>query len=191
MEDHRAEFPWLKGYLGDPNRGTWFVAWYPSLSKVRRADSRGASPNLQWSESQGDKVFRETLTKFKFKSGETMAPGGWNCFITNLVKSPHDVGAYKSMSRIDQDRAIAQWSPVLEEEIALGKPRVLVPMGSEVRDALSRFTARSKANVRVYPGTVWHYATLNYGPVNEEKRRTYEAQFVALRAYLTSVGKQD
>jgi hypothetical protein len=187
IDDHRVDFPWLRGYLGDPQRGTWFIAWYPSLSKVQGANRRGDSPNLQWSESPGDHVFRETLVKFKFKSGEPMSAGGWNCYITDLIKSPYDVGAYKSMSRDDQDRAIKQWSPVLREEIALGKPRVLVPMGDEVRDALGRFLNLSKTTVLVYPDKLWHYATLNYGPVTPAKRAIYERQFVILRTYLRSV----
>lgn len=120
-----------------------------------------------------------------------MSAGGWNCFITNLVKSPYDVGAYKSMSREEQDRAIARWAPVLEHEVSVGKPRVLVPMGTEVADALRRFLSLSSARVLVYPGKLWHYATFNYGPVTAEMRRTYEEQFASLRAYLTSVAKRD
>lgn len=187
VEDHREGFPWLKGYLGDPGRGTWFIAWYPSLSKVKGANRRGDSPNLQWSESPGDRVFRETLVKFKFKSGEPMSAGGWNCYITDLVKSPYDVGAYKSMSRHEQDRAIRQWAPVLQLELTMGKPRVLVAMGAEVRDALGRFIDISRTDLLIYPGKLWHYATLNYGPVTPDKRSAYEAQFVELSVYLRTL----
>src|SRR5437899_2448473 len=65
--DHRRDFPWLTGSLGDRYADIWFVAENPSLSQVRRA--AGNSPELQWSVSRGDKLFREMLVKHGFKTG--------------------------------------------------------------------------------------------------------------------------
>ena len=36
LVDHRREFPWLTGSLGDPFSPVWFVAENPSLTQVRR-----------------------------------------------------------------------------------------------------------------------------------------------------------
>lgn len=36
LTDHRGEFPWLTGSLGDPFAPVWFVAENPSLAQVRR-----------------------------------------------------------------------------------------------------------------------------------------------------------
>ena len=87
--DHRSEYPWLTGALGNPNSGIWFIAENPSLTQIERVQNPdGGVPTLdaQWWASRGDKLFREMLVKHGFKMESIDSPGGWNCYITNAVK---------------------------------------------------------------------------------------------------------
>ena len=82
--DHREKHPWLTGYFGNPFSGIWFLAENPSLLRVERIDQRAnvhPTPDLQWSESPGDKLFRDKLVRHGFKLGRPMEPGGWRCYI--------------------------------------------------------------------------------------------------------------
>ena len=85
LPDHRQEFPWLIGSLGDPFSPVWFVAENPSITQVKMAV--GSSPELQWSVSKGDRLFRRALAENGFKDGEPLEPGGWHCYITDVLKS--------------------------------------------------------------------------------------------------------
>src|SRR5687768_12537190 len=85
LSDHRVDFPWLTNSLGDPFAGVWFVAEYPSLGQVERG---GAAPSVetQWAVSRGDRLFREALVGAGFKDGASDSPGGWRCYVTNIIK---------------------------------------------------------------------------------------------------------
>jgi hypothetical protein len=50
LPDHRSEFPCLTSYLGDPHAPVWFVAEYPSLTQVERAQPF-STPEDQWNVS--------------------------------------------------------------------------------------------------------------------------------------------
>lgn len=184
--DHRSQIPWLHGYLGDPNACVWFIAWYPSAKMVGRANQRGNDPELQWSESVGDKLFRKMLVKHGFKSGEPLQPGGWRCYITDLIKCDYDVGTFKRKNPVEQRRIALAWSEVLQSEISAGKPALLVPMGKDVRELLPLFVANLRTCPSIYDRQVWHYATFNYGGGASES--VYDGQFASLHQAIVGGG---
>jgi hypothetical protein len=128
LVDHRGEFPWLTGSLGDPFSPVWFVAENPSLTQVRRVI--GVTPEYQWSQSEGDRLFREQLVKHHFKEGDPSIPGGWRCYITNIIKSAA-VAKDWNVTKADGKRlTLGAWAPVFKYELAHGAPRVLVFLGA-------------------------------------------------------------
>jgi len=87
IPDRRAEYPWVTGHLGDPFAPVWFIAEAPSLSRIEGAHGRTGvmpTPEMQWTISPGDKLFREMLAKHSFKTGGAFSPGGWRCYITGV-----------------------------------------------------------------------------------------------------------
>ncbi len=120
LRDDRGEFPWLVGHLGDHRADVWFVGWYPSLGRVRTVADRcpgSTDANLQWSEGDGDMLFRQHLANFGFKAGDPMGPDGWNCYITNLVKAPIEVKRWDNTDEAARTRVYARWEPVLKWEL--------------------------------------------------------------------------
>lgn len=124
--DHRGDYPWLTGCLGDPFAPVWFVAENPSLTQVQRAI--GNSPELQWSVSDGDKLFRKMLVKHGFKHTPADNEGGWNCYITDVIKSAAFVTEWNLSPKKLQRRVAEAWTPVLTFELEQGKPRVVVAL---------------------------------------------------------------
>jgi len=87
LRDHRQEHPWLVGWLGDVKAPVWLVAANPSATQVDRIHSAASTPEAQWAASRGDRLFRQALVEYGLKVGEPMSAGGWNCYITNVMKS--------------------------------------------------------------------------------------------------------
>ena len=176
MRDDRAKFPGLSGHLGDPAAKVWFIGWYPSLDAIEEASALGTvgDPEMQWTVTPGDQVFRTTLVEFGFKAGEPMSRGGWRCYVTNLVKRPINVGLWKRASESQHGAEYARWAPVLDWEIENGKPEVIVAMGQEVArqlDALGRRTSLPRR------AAVMHYATFNYDNCPPDRIVAYREQF--------------
>lgn len=139
LRDHRREFPWWTGSLGNPNAGIWFLAERPSDFRLRQVAKRPgfvASPELQWAISNGDMLFRKALVAAGFKSGELTSEGGWNCYITNLIKDCGKIG--KKRDRLP--RAMI-WSEVLQWELSTSKPRLVVVMGDAVAELFPQVLA--------------------------------------------------
>jgi hypothetical protein len=134
------EYPWLKGYLGNPHCPVWFVAENPSLRGVVRIhkESNRASANLQWNAHAGDRLFREALVKAGFKTGDPLAAGGWKCYITDVIKEP-EIVKDRNLKKRDPSywkNQAMRWRPVLIEEINSGRPKVLVAVGNQTRAIL-------------------------------------------------------
>jgi Uracil DNA glycosylase superfamily len=127
LSDHRQEFPWLTGCIGDPFSPVWFIAENPSLTRVKLAI--GTSTNLQWSVSAGDHLLRETLTEHGFKTGEPMEEGGWRCYVTDVIKSADIVKDWQGTPQAHKERVTEAWAPVMRYELEHGRPDFIVFLG--------------------------------------------------------------
>jgi hypothetical protein len=87
LRDHRREHPWVVGWLGDVSAPVWLVAENPSATQVDRIHFSTATPEAQWAASRGDRLLREARVEHGLKSGGLLEPGGWHCYITNVMKS--------------------------------------------------------------------------------------------------------
>lgn len=146
LPDHRREHPWLKGWLGDSSAPVWLVAENPSATQVDRIHSESATVEAQWAASRGDRLLREALVEHGLKRDGPMSPGGWNCYITDVMKSEVFVRDWHGESQAMKDRVAELWSPVLAFELATGSPRVIIVLGGNAERAL-----RHLSSVRLLP----------------------------------------
>ncbi len=184
--DHRKKFPWLTGYLGDPFSGIWFLAENPSLSRVERIAQRPnfrSALDLQWSESPGDKLFRAMLVKHGFKRGGPMAPGGWRCYITDIIKETDYVQKWHDKSQGARNRVATEWAPVLTWELANSAPQLIVVMGRQT-ERLLKHLASTLPNIKLRATEYLdHYSYIgsrpqgSLGPMHPTRIRKYDTDF--------------
>ena len=138
------EYPWLTGYLGNLKAPVWFLGEYPSraaldkVDKIANADDDiGITPNLQWScLDESAKLWREAVTEAGLKVGNPCDDSGWNCYITNIIKEPQTPGEFNTQSKLQINREAERWQSVLQLELCLGAPKVLVVMGERANKVL-------------------------------------------------------
>jgi hypothetical protein len=196
LVDHRPDHPWVTGALGDICAGVWFVAEAPSLTQAERAHA--ASPETQWSVSRGDKLFRQMLVKHGFKAGDETSPGGWRCYITDVVKSLHRAGKWSDL-RVATKREIARaWAPVLAWELETGQPKLIVTIGDRTNALLDHLLAEQLIPPLPRRMNIDHYTYVTMrpkgklGPGHPIRIAEWDAAFAAIRASIddeTSVGK--
>jgi hypothetical protein len=122
LPDHRREHPWLTGWLGDPASAVWFVAENASASQVDRIHAADATVEAQWAASPADRLLREALVESGLKVGGMFTPGGWRCYLTNLVKSEVRVAAWETEARSAKLAVAEAWAPVFAFEIEKHRP---------------------------------------------------------------------
>ena len=116
LQDVRESHSWLTGALGDPFAGIWFAAENPSRTQIERVSNPdGGTPTneAQWWASRGDKLFREMLVKHGFKSGSIDSPGGWHCYVTNVIKEADYTKNWREKSQQARNGAAEIWASVL------------------------------------------------------------------------------
>ncbi|OAI40060.1 hypothetical protein AYO39_00170 [Actinobacteria bacterium SCGC AG-212-D09] len=134
----RPEHRWVTGYLGEPCSPVWFVAENPSLRQVEKVTDPDPSPELQWTMTAGDALFRDALVAAGFRRGGPMERGGWRCYITDVIKSAAVVKDFSALKGSERWELACAWAPVLEWELSWGRPRIVVFVG----DRAERFTMR-------------------------------------------------
>jgi hypothetical protein len=162
------DYAWLKGYIGDRSYPIWFVAENPSLRGVERVHKRNRliSENSQWNAHAGDRLFREALVKAGLKAGDPLDGEGWKCYITDIIKEPEivkDRNLRKRDSSYWKNQAL-NWLPVFLEEIRLGRPEVLVAVGSQTRPILEFLRNKGASLPRI--DQIQHYSYIMFRPDN-------------------------
>jgi hypothetical protein len=189
LVDHRLRFPWLEGFLGDPNSPVWFIEWYPSTRAVKSIHSPSATCEAQWLATSGDKLFRSNLIRTGLKSGSVESSGGWQCYITDLVKADALPAEWDSSSPEVRRRAYESWLPVLTWEFANGKPEVVVASGHAVAQRLTDIwpALESASGRRLKRAQVLHHAFFNRGGDTPTNRARYAAEFDAVMDLLKTI----
>ena len=151
------EYPWLTGSLGNLKSPVWFLGEYPSCAAVAKVDKKAnangteLTPNLQWScIDDSAKLWREAVTEAGLKVGNPCDDSGWNCYITNIIKEPQTPRVLNTqpISKIKEEAEL--WRSVLQLELCLGAPKVLVVMGERANKLLEHL----KENGLQCPSTV-------------------------------------
>jgi hypothetical protein len=164
LKDHRTEFSWLTGCLGNPFAPVWFIAENPSLTQVRKLPR--ASREQQWSVSPGDKLFRAALAQSGFKQGGPNSPGGWHCYITDVIKSADVVNIWRAKPAEVQERVATAWAPVMRYELERGKPQFLVVLGEKAERLLKLLSRRQLIPPLPRSRRVYHYSYIGSRPDN-------------------------
>ncbi len=188
IPDHRDRYPWLTGFLGDPFSGIWFLAENPSLSRVENAvnrDPQSVGEESQWSISPGDKLFRTMLRKHGFKQGEALASGGWNCYITDVIKETDYVQRWRNKSQKARFEVADIWAPVLHWELANSRPKLIVVMGRQTQKLLDHLR-ESKGPGLPHLEYLDHYSFLGsrpqgkLGPMHPKRIEQYDCDFARI-----------
>lgn len=149
------KYPWLYGALGDPSADVMFVCENPSLTGVEWAHRHPpqAPPDIeaQWWGGR----FREVLCDHELKSGEHDAPGGWACYITNVVKAMAKVADFNLIASVKKRDIVRQWADVLAWELCRVRPKVVLCVGRKSERAV-KLLRREK--LISYEGPL-HYVT--------------------------------
>lgn len=188
LSDHRKRFPWLTGYLGNQSARIWFVAENPSLRTVERSIAAECDPiteETQWRLSLGDRLFRRMLVKYGFKTGSCYSPGGWKCYITDVIKQADYADGSEARSQARRNKVAEIWWPVLEWELAHSQPRLVVAMGRRVRRLLVHL--QQVAGLVLPPTkTIEHYSYIAFrargkqGPMHPARVKKYDQEFAGL-----------
>jgi len=187
--DHRKKYPWLTGYLGNPWSGIWFVGESPSLSKVERVSIAGKlapTEETQWCISKGDRLFRESLASSGFKEGSWDSPDGWNCYITDIIKSAYYSEVWNKKRRKERYLIADVWSDVLKWELANSKPKLVVAMGRKVERLLRHLQEVKGLCLPSQMRRIPHYAYVasrpcgNRPPMDPDRIRDYEQEITAV-----------
>jgi hypothetical protein len=182
--DHRRDFPWLTGALGDPYSGIWFVGENPSLGQVERVrDPRGGPPTeeAQWWASRGDRLFRDLLVKHGFKEPPVDAPGGWKCYITNVIKEADYAQVWRGSPAQRRNDAARAWAPLLRWELEETRPVLLVALGKTVCSVLDQLGRQGLRFPRIE--TIQHYSYVALrprgaqGPMHPARVQEYDEEF--------------
>jgi hypothetical protein len=140
LDDWLQKYPWLIGFLGDPDFPVWFIGENPSLSGIEALQerSRETSENLQWNWHDGDRLLREAIVEAGLKNGDPGSNEGWRCYITNAIKEPEIVSVRNTLKRDARywQRQTERWLPILQMQIDGGKPKILVTLGGQAHAIL-------------------------------------------------------
>lgn len=181
LYDRRKEYWWVKGYLGDIHSDVMFVAENPSLRGIKRAseDPDLQDPERQWCVTKGDLIFRGALFKAKYKAGSPTSKGGWHCYITNIVKMADVAANWKKRREEERWQIVKAFAPVLQKELEIMKPDVIVVMGERPKQLFLRL--RVEELIQISPSVqseyIKHYAWFNYFPSDSAKVNAYEEDF--------------
>lgn len=169
LPDHRQEHPWLSGWLGDPSAPVWLVAENPSATQVDRIHSETATADAQWAASRGDRLLREALCETGLKLGDPLGPGGWSCYLTDVMKSEVRVKDWNGTSSQAKRHVADLWSPVLRFELEFGRPKLIIALGKAAQQHLVRLERQSLIGRLPRLVAVDHYSYVMMRPDNVRK----------------------
>lgn len=193
LPDPRTDYPWMRGWLGDPNAAAWFISEAPSQWRIdREAPKEPRTFEDQWALSPGDKEFRKALATAGFKEGGPQSPGGWHAYITVISKSFVDFSTWRARPFVEKLALFRQWAPILDWELRNGAPRVIVAMGGVTETALIRLRDEGLLHMPAEPRRIWSYGYLmqptrgGSPPMDAGRIRQYRKQIVGVRRAVDS-----
>ena len=171
------DFPWLYGALGQVPSDVMFVCENPSLTGVERAHVRtvgGGRPTIedQWCggpKSNCIKRFRPALCEMGLKTTGPLEPGGWRCYITNVIKEADVVRDF--ISRDKQSIAL-EWADVFRWEIQEVNPTVIFTVGNAATELMRVLQTMEKIPRLRMPQPVMHYSNRGRGMTDKVVRET-------------------
>jgi len=162
----------------------------PELGQVERVrNPGGGTPTIeaQWFASAGDRLFRNALVTAQFKASNWDEIGGWNCYITNLIKEADYAERWKKKGANNRIDAATLWAPLLDWEIQVAKPKLIVLMGGVVRQLVTELGHQGLLRLPVI-ATIDHYSYVAHrpkgqlGPMHPTRVADYHRDMKNIRA---------
>lgn len=164
-EEQIEDYPWLYGALGDHRADIMFVCENPSLSGLRAVvESPWSGPpdfDTQWTgnpANRRDKRFRKVLCDLGLKDGAIWEPGGWHCYITNVIKQAAIVGEWGETPWHAKLRAARQWSGILQMELDVVRPDTVFCIGGSAHRMVKWLQRNAGLDVPGPIRGIWHYS---------------------------------
>lgn len=196
LYDHRRQYPWLTGSLGDPFSGIWFVAENPSLSRVELITAQlgdSITEEAQWLVSPGDRLFRDMLVKYGFKDAPWNSRGGWHCYVTDVIKETDYAERWRTKSLDALRKAGETWWPVFKWEFENSRPKLVVIMGEKARDVLTHLATMYGLTLP-HAEHIVHYSYIGsraegkLGPMHPIRVQKYDESFAKVASTFRVLG---
>lgn len=123
------------------------------------------------------------LAKHELIQGDALKPSGWQCYITDVVKSSHPVNDWNRLpvsTRLEVARA---WAPVLRYEIEQGKPKLIVIVGKKTEPLVKALEREHLILSLPQTKTITHYSYIasrpdgSRGPGDPARVSEWDAEF--------------
>jgi hypothetical protein len=159
------DYSWLYGALGKVPSDVMFICENPSITGVKKAhvdtiDGRSPDIEAQWwggSTDNAARRFRVALYQLKLKTTRPRERGGWECYITNVIKQsnvPKDQEHLPSRTKRQQAR---DWADILQWEFDHVKPRYVFCVGGNAATYIQMLQREDQLSL--FPiFTVTHYS---------------------------------
>jgi hypothetical protein len=163
--EEQKQYTWLYGAIGVVPSDVMFVCENPSLTGVERAHDEtidGGDPDIeaQWWGGRNNPAarrFRRVLCDLGLKTTPPSARGGWQCYITNVVKEANYVN---EQNQLDAEAMHAQseaWADILKWEYSKVQPRYVFAVGHKSAAALHYLQHHGSIN-NFHVHRIWHYS---------------------------------
>ena len=169
------EFPWLYGALGEVPSRAMLICENPSLGGVEKANRhtiRAGGPSIedQWcGNPKGNciKRLRPALYEAGLRTKRPQEPGGWRCYITNVIKEADRV---KDFAERDKYSPARQWADILAWEFEQVQPTILFTLGGSATELVTWLQAHGHIPSSPKPRRVVHYSDRGRNATDENVR---------------------
>ena len=144
----------------------------------------------QWSQSEGDRLFRQQLVKHGFKEGEPSAYGGWRCYITNVVKSAAIAKDWNVTASEAKRLVLEAWAPVFNYELTAGAPSVLVFLGAASEKHVTELRRRGLIGGLPPTERIQHYSYLAFRPDRQGRPRGHPDRIAEWSARFADIARR-
>jgi len=160
------DYPWLYGALGKVPAEVMFICQNPSSEGIRKAHVDtidGGPPDIeaQWWGGSSDKAarcFRVALYDLKLKTTRPNERGGWECYITNVIKQANIAKDQEALSRQEEQQQAIDWAGILQWELDQVKPKYVFCAGGKAFTDVQKLRNEGYLKLRVPIYKVTHYS---------------------------------
>lgn len=143
--DQIEKYTWLYGALGKVPSDVMFICENPSVTgidKASRDTTDGGRPDIeaQWWGGSTDFAatrFRVALYILKLKTTRPRERGGWECYITNVIKQSNIAIHQEHKPSVVKNQQARDWADVLQWELDHVKPKYVFCVGENAHKYVS------------------------------------------------------
>ena len=131
----QKSYTWLYGAIGKVPTDIMFICENPSLKGIENAQAMAEKLGneydieAQWWGGNAGTVFRPALCELGLKTSPPDAIGGWECYITNVIKQANYANVHGRLTNSQKKEKAKQWADILRWEIEKVNPRKVICVG--------------------------------------------------------------